>query len=1022
MTIAFHVRLLAGLMGLALTVSGASGQSVSPSVPAVPSSQPAASAPGDAFLPPIPPATAAGPRIFEYSADAGPDQTFFMVGDGLADVEVHVWGASAGNSAGQEWKPKVQFRTASYLAATLPERCPDGIFAVWVQSRAGVSHPIILNAPQPWWCGPDVAAPGELVRIFGRNLSRRPDFSAAFVYLAAAGKPGVWCEVVKSGKYDIAFRVPAELTPGDYEVRVHAGQGGNWGWSAPVSLRVVAAAKPSAETVTLDAAVGGDEIQVTMDKLAHKGGGVLLLGRGTFTFHGTLRIPADVTLRGVDRNATTLQLAFSGNGQFAGLGARGWSLSPGKMHTVGDMMEYELTVPKGGQWNVFLRYATDLTPWKQPGCSGNHGLSLDDGNFMMLDNLPNTGGFGTYRWSKCAAMNLPQGKHKLTWKNIKGGGISLDAMVFTLDPAYAPSDSPLPVAGENVIVLQAEDCVKMQAKEGELPGGERAAVWLAGDGASLADLTLLGNAQVQTGVAIRSREQTQWVSRCRVERVTVADIDGKQGENAGLHVRNVDRAIVRDCQFTGRVPLFISGARKSEFARNRLVSVTRFGGNAEAVILGRCEPIEECVVEENVIATPAGAESGSPTARRLIWFSTGHGSVTHNWLAKNGVEKPAGPGADSGAAQARFGGTAGTDQNVGEMILFEGNHRTAYFGRLDGADARSVMLPKTLASTPEDRLGNVKRDVLAHDASGAETPFYPPHVDDGTDEPPMGEYYVTIFSGAGQGQTRRVLKRDGQRLVLDQPWRVLPDGNSVATVGTAFYQNLIVGNYTPDGMTGIQLWISCMENVISGNTIARQRKPGLFLYANGTTLASSMPRTWNRGISPLFWNHVEGNRTDECSDGALVTSGDSPSLPVEFPRAMGNVLRHNSFVRNRGTGVIVASRKASPTVADTSAAIVGTIVEFNVVRDATTAYHSGETSNQVVFRRDHAYFWNPVGGIANPVAFQIDRADADAAVELNSVEGKGGDLEKYIIEIKRPAGVEDRKNTSPTPSKTTPKK
>ena len=73
---------------------------------------------------------------------------------------------------------------------------------------------------------------------------------------------------------------------------------------------------------------------------------------------------------------------------------------------------------------------------------------------------------------------------------------------------------------------------------------------------------------------------------------------------------------------------------------------------------------------------------------------------------------------------------------------------------------------------------------------------------------------------------------------------------------------------------------------------------------NGTTLTSSMPRTWNRGISPLFWNVAEGNRAEECSAGALVTSGDAAALPVEFPRALGNVLRHNSLIRNRSDGVV----------------------------------------------------------------------------------------------------------------------
>ena len=206
-------------------------------------------------------------------------------------------------------------------------------------------------------------------------------------------------------------------------------------------------------------------------------------------------------------------------------------------------------------------------------------------------------------------------------------------------------------------------------------------------------------------------------------------------------------------------------------------------------------------------------------------------------------------------------------------------------------------------------------------------------------------------------------------------------------------------------MTGIQLWISCIENVIAGNTIARQRKPGLFLYANGTTLASSMPRTWNRGISPLFWNLVEGNRTEECSAGALVTSGDEGPLPIEFPRALGNVLRHNTFTRNRTDGVILTSRPAPSGVKDTSASIAGTLVEFNVVRDASIAYHAAASVDATVFRRNHAYFWYPVNHSPDrPVAFQVDPARSSTVLELNSIEGIHGVHDPSLIDLKTTIG------------------
>ena len=134
----------------------------------------------------------------------------------------------------------VQFHKGSYLAATLPEQAPDGPFLVWVKNAAGFSQPIVLNRPEPWWCGPDTVHPGDVTRVFGRNLSRRPDFARGFVYLCKPGQQGIWVKPPKGGKYSLWFEVPDSLEPGNYEVWVHAGQGGAWGWGGPIPLHVKA--------------------------------------------------------------------------------------------------------------------------------------------------------------------------------------------------------------------------------------------------------------------------------------------------------------------------------------------------------------------------------------------------------------------------------------------------------------------------------------------------------------------------------------------------------------------------------------------------------------------------------------------------------------------------------------------------------------------------------------------------------------------------------------------------------------
>jgi hypothetical protein len=47
--------------------------------------QPEVKPPGEQFLPPTRAAAANGPVVFEYSREAGPDETFFMVGE-LFDI------------------------------------------------------------------------------------------------------------------------------------------------------------------------------------------------------------------------------------------------------------------------------------------------------------------------------------------------------------------------------------------------------------------------------------------------------------------------------------------------------------------------------------------------------------------------------------------------------------------------------------------------------------------------------------------------------------------------------------------------------------------------------------------------------------------------------------------------------------------------------------------------------------------------------------------------------------------------
>ena len=154
----------------------------------------------------------------------------------------------------------------------------------------------------------------------------------------------------------------------------------------------------------------------------------------------------------------------------------------------------------------------------------------------------------------------------------------------------------------------------------------------------------------------------------------------------------------------------------------------------------------------------------------------------------------------------------------------------------------------------------------------------------------------------------------------------------------------------------------------------------------------------------MHFNHVEGTHCLETSGGALITTGDDRKLPVEFPRCLGNVLRHNSFDCSRGDGVLVTGSRG-PDERNPSPAVLGTIVEFNAVRDARVGYHVAHSAEATLLRRNHACFWYPVSqDPAAPVGVQIDDAKATAVTELNSIEGGYGGEDATIVPEQRGPG------------------
>jgi hypothetical protein len=66
--------------------------------------------PGPDYVPPIKLALPSpdAPVIYEHTPEAGPDETFFLVGERLTP-QLYIWGSSQREALGKQWQPKIQW-------------------------------------------------------------------------------------------------------------------------------------------------------------------------------------------------------------------------------------------------------------------------------------------------------------------------------------------------------------------------------------------------------------------------------------------------------------------------------------------------------------------------------------------------------------------------------------------------------------------------------------------------------------------------------------------------------------------------------------------------------------------------------------------------------------------------------------------------------------------------------------------------------------------------------------------------
>ena len=146
---------------------------------------------------------------------------------------------------------------------------------------------------------------------------------------------------------------------------------------------------------------------------------------------------------------------------------RAWQVTVSNIHTPGDWIAWDVDVPRAGDYAAWVCYGQLMKPHGRTEMDGRTVFQVDDGPDVPLLNLPDTGGWSTFAWSRSATLALSAGRHRIRWTNRLGGGINFNALALCSDPAWKAVGLPPtpPAAAAVLLTVQAEAYAEAKGRE-----------------------------------------------------------------------------------------------------------------------------------------------------------------------------------------------------------------------------------------------------------------------------------------------------------------------------------------------------------------------------------------------------------------------------------------------------------------------------------------------------------------------------------------------------------------------------
>ena len=140
-----------------------------------------------------------------------------------------------------------------------------------------------------------------------------------------------------------------------------------------------------------------------------------------------------------------------------------------------------------------------------------------------------------------------------------------------------------------------------------------------------------------------------------------------------------------------------------------------------------------------------------------------------------------------------------------------------------------------------------------------------------------GQYsnsYLIVTNGKGFGQYRRVVDNTENTLILEKPFRVIPDKDSEYLVGEMFTENTYYGNIN-NSPTRMSLWLDCLANTVE--LYRDEFSGGIDIWGQDRSFVNKDGNFNKNYVFPSYYNMILNSWLDG-SPVKIVTGVNSPSV------------------------------------------------------------------------------------------------------------------------------------------------